>query len=181
MITTIKKVKPMFNNMVVTLNKYPTDLKTTGGIIDSTRAGSVKEYQTVVAVGPMVRGIEVGDIVYINPKRYAVMQHKPGSLQDGVIKDIRFDGEACAICTASTSIMSELLIGKTIDEANVIIENYNNMIYEKDYDPEILEEAIAFMNTHKQANRIKCATLGWTGIKQILDKEQEETYGRYKK
>ena len=87
MITTIKKVKPMFNNMVVTLNKYPADLKTTGGIIDSTRAGSVKEYQTVVAVGPMVRGIEVGDIVYINPKRYAVMQHKPGSLQDGVIKD----------------------------------------------------------------------------------------------
>ena len=94
-----------------------------------------------------------------------------GKIEDGVIKDIRFDGEACAICTASTSIMSELLIGKTIDEANVIIENYNNMIYEKDYDPEILEEAIAFMNTHKQANRIKCATLGWTGIKQILDKE----------
>ena len=92
-------------------------------------------------------------------------------IEDGVIKDIRFDGEAGAICTASTSIMSELLIGKTIDEANVIIENYNNMIYEKDYDPEILEEAIAFMNTHKQANRIKCATLGWTGIKQILDKE----------
>ena len=64
MITTIKKVRPMFNNMVVTLNKYPTDLTTNGGIIDSTRAGSVKEYQTVVAVGPMVRGIEVGDIVY---------------------------------------------------------------------------------------------------------------------
>ncbi len=90
-------------------------------------------------------------------------------VEDGIIKDIRF--EACAICTASTSIMTELLIGKTIDEAKVIIENYYNMIYEKDYDPEILEEAIAFMNTHKQANRIKCATLGWTGIKQILEQE----------
>lgn len=87
MITTIKKVRPLFNNMVVTLNKYAKDLKTTGGIIDSTRAGSVKEYQTVVSVGPMVRGIEVGDIVYINPKRYAVMEHKSGSLQDGIIKD----------------------------------------------------------------------------------------------
>lgn len=92
-------------------------------------------------------------------------------IEDNVIKDIRFDGEACAICTASTSIMTDLLIGKTIDEANVIIENYNNMIYEKDYDPEILEEAIAFMNTHKQANRIKCATLGWSGIKKILDEK----------
>ena len=92
-------------------------------------------------------------------------------IEDNVIKDIRFDGEACAICTASTSIMSELLIGKTIDEANKIIENYQNMIYEKDYDPEIIEEAIVFMNTHKQANRIKCATLEWTGIKKILDQE----------
>lgn len=87
MITTIKKVTPMFNGLVTTLNKYPLDLKTKGGIIDTTKAGAVKEYQTVVAVGPMVRGINVGDIVYINPKRYAVMKHKEGSLQDGVIKD----------------------------------------------------------------------------------------------
>lgn len=66
-------------------------------------------------------------------------------IENGVIEDIRFDGEACAICTSSTSIMTELLIGKTIDEARVIIENYMNMIFEKDYDPEILEEAIAFI------------------------------------
>ena len=82
-------------------------------------------------------------------------------IENGVIE------EACAICTSSTSIMTELLIGKTIDEARVIIENYMNMIFEKDYDPEILEEAIAFYNTHKQANRIKCATLGWKGITQL--------------
>lgn len=87
------------------------------------------------------------------------------------IEDIRFDGEACAICTASTSIMSELLIGKTKDEAKVIIDNFNNMIYERDYDPDIIEDAIAFMNTHKQANRIKCATLGWKGIETLLEKE----------
>lgn len=95
----------MFNNMVVTLNKYPLDIKTVGGIIDSTKAGAVKEYQTVISVGPMVRGIEPGDIVYINPKRYAVMQHKEGTLQDGVIKDnpvvgykfdiVEIDGEEC--------------------------------------------------------------------------------------
>lgn len=87
MITTIKKIKPMFNGLVVTLDKYSKDLKTVGGLIDTTKAGSVKEYQKVLAVGPLVRGIEVGDIVFINPKRYAVMQHKEGSLQDGVIKD----------------------------------------------------------------------------------------------
>lgn len=100
-------------------------------------------------------------------------------IEDGVIKDIRFDGEACAICTSSTSIMTELLIGKTIDEARVIIKNYMNMIFEKDYDPEMLEEAIAFYNTHKQANRIKCATLGWKGITQLIDEsEKEDTHGK---
>ena len=89
------------------------------------------------------------------------------------IEDVRYDGEACAICTSSTSIMSELVKGKTKDEAQKIIDNYMNMIYEKDYDPDILEEAIAFQNTHKQANRIKCATLGWSGLIALM-KESEE-------
>ena len=48
------------------------------------------------------------------------------------IEDVRYDGEACAICTSSTSIMSELVIGKTKEEAMNIVENYMNMIYEKD-------------------------------------------------
>lgn len=95
-------------------------------------------------------------------------------IKNGKIEDIRFNGEACAICTASTSIMTELLIGKTIDEAREIIKNYNNMIYEKDYDPDVLEEAIAFMNTHKQANRIKCATLGWMGITKLIDESEKK-------
>lgn len=88
MIVTIKKVKPMFNGIVTTLNRYGNDQKIKGtDLIDSTKVGAVKEYQTVVSVGPMVRGINVGDVVFINPKRYAVMKHKAGSLQDGVIKD----------------------------------------------------------------------------------------------
>lgn len=92
--------------------------------------------------------------------------------QDKIV-DVRYDGEACAICTSSTSIMSELVIGKTKDEAMEIVENYMNMIYEREYDEDILEEAIAFKNTYKQANRIKCATLGWNGLVQLM-KESEE-------
>ena len=84
----IKKIKPMLNGVITTINKYKADVKVTGtSLIDSTKAGSVKEYQTVVAVGPMVRDIKVGDIVYINPSRYAVKKHKEGSLKDGVITD----------------------------------------------------------------------------------------------
>lgn len=88
MIATIKKVKPMFDGLVTTMNRYDSNTKVRGtDIIDSSKAGSVKEYQTVIAVGPMVRGIEVGDTVFINPKRYAVMKHEAGSLKDGVIGD----------------------------------------------------------------------------------------------
>lgn len=106
MIVTIKRVKPMFNGVLTTMNKYSDDYKVAGtDIIDSSKANSVKEYQTVLEVGPMVRGVNVGDVVFINPKRYAVMKHNPGSLQDGVIKDnpvigynfdiVEVDGKEC--------------------------------------------------------------------------------------
>lgn len=86
--TIIKSIKPMFNGLVTTLNKYPEDLRTEGSnLIDTTKAGSVKEYQTVIAVGPMVKGIKVGDTVFINPKRYMQTKHEEGSLKGGIIED----------------------------------------------------------------------------------------------
>lgn len=101
MITIIKSVKPMFNGIVTTMERYGSDTKIKGtSLTDPTKSGAVKEYQKVVAIGPMVRGIEVGDIVFINPKRYAVKQHKEGSLKDGVITDnpvIGYDFEVIEI------------------------------------------------------------------------------------
>lgn len=92
-------------------------------------------------------------------------------VENNIIKDICFDGVACTISTASTSIMSELLKDKSVEEANLIIENYLNMLYGRDYDEELLGEAAAFVNTSKQANRIKCATLSWNGLKEIINKK----------
>ena len=88
MITKIKAIKPMFNGIVTTCNKYPKNQAIAGTtLVDTTKADTIKEYQTVVSIGPMVRGIEVGDTVFINPKRYAVKKHKEGTLKDGVITD----------------------------------------------------------------------------------------------
>lgn len=82
----IKKIRPMANYLVTTKEEYTEeDVKKDGLIIKA--IGSLKEYQKVVAVGPMVRGIQVGDLVAINPKRYAKYKHNPGSLKDGVITD----------------------------------------------------------------------------------------------
>lgn len=91
-------------------------------------------------------------------------------VEDNIIKDIKFDGEACAICTSSTSIMIETLIGKTIDEVKEIYENYNKMLNEETYNPEILESAIVYDDISKQPNRKKCALLPWWGIEKVIEK-----------
>jgi len=89
-------------------------------------------------------------------------------IEHDIIKDIRFDGEACAISTSTASIMIKTLINKSVDSALEIINNYQNMIDEKDYNKEILEEAIAYDEIYKQPNRKKCALLPWNGIKEVL-------------
>jgi len=88
---------------------------------------------------------------------------------DDKITDIRFDGEACAISTSATSIMIETLIGKSVSEAEVIYNNFENMINEKEYDKDILDSAVVYDDLYKQPNRKKCALLSWWGIKKILD------------
>ncbi len=83
----IKKIRPMFNAIVTTMDKYEEDVVINGIIASSTTKGSLKPVQRVVAVGTMVRDIAEGDLVQINPKNYAVRKHKEGSLKDGVIED----------------------------------------------------------------------------------------------
>lgn len=95
-------------------------------------------------------------------------------IEDGIIKDIKFDGEACAICTSSTSIMIDTLIGKTIDEVINIYTNFSNMIDEKEYNEEVLEQAIVYDDIYKQPNRKKCALLPWWGIEKIINQIKGE-------
>lgn len=73
----IKKIRPMFNMVITTMDTYK-EVITNSGLVDTTRSNRLKEYQTVVAVGPTVRGINPGDVVFINPRRYARVTHKDG-------------------------------------------------------------------------------------------------------
>lgn len=94
-------------------------------------------------------------------------------IEEGIIKDIKFQGEACAISTSSTSIMLTNLIGKTIREAQEYIKNFESMVNEEEYDSELLKEGIAYNTIYKQNNRKHCALLPYIGIKKILDKYTE--------
>lgn len=93
-------------------------------------------------------------------------------IEDNIIKDIHFDGEACAICTSSSSIMTNTLKGKTIEEAKEIIDNFYSMIDDKEYNSEILEEANVYDDIAKQPNRKKCALLAWWGAEKLVKKEK---------
>lgn len=98
----------MFTSLITTMDKYEHDVITNGGLIDTTKQqGSIKEYQTVLAVGSSVRDIKVGDIVCINPTRFGVKKHQEGSLKDGVVTDnpiitynfdvVEMDGKQCLL------------------------------------------------------------------------------------
>ncbi len=93
-------------------------------------------------------------------------------IKNNKIEDIKFNGEACAISTASTSIMIKELIGKTTEEAIDFIKQFENMVEEKEYNSQNLGEALVFDDIFKQKNRKHCATLPYRGIVKVLEEYQ---------
>jgi len=95
-------------------------------------------------------------------------------VEDGVVKDIRFDGEACAISTSATSIMIRSLIGKKVDDVKKILINYQNMINEEEYDSELLGELNVYDQICKQPNRKNCALLPSVAVDKMLGELENE-------
>ena len=90
------------------------------------------------------------------------------NMSDGLVKDISWDGVGCSISMASVSVMSDLLIGKNIDEANEILKNFTELMQSKGQsagDEMVLDDAVAFAGVSKFPARIKCALLGWMAFK----------------
>jgi len=89
-------------------------------------------------------------------------------IEDGIVKDIRFDGEACAISTSATSIMIRSLIDKKVDEVREILKNYIAMINEEEYDKNVLGELEVYDTICKQPNRKNCALLPSVAVNKML-------------
>ena len=94
-------------------------------------------------------------------------------INDGVVKDIRFDGEACAISTSAASIIIQSFIGKSVEDVKKILKNYQNMIQEKEYDSELLGMLNVYDEICKQPNRKGCALLPSIAVDKML-KEKEK-------
>lgn len=80
----IKSITPMFTGVLVTANMY---VQPEEGLLGDNKNNALDEFQEVVAVGNAVRNVKVGDVVKVNPSRYAIKKHQEGSLKDGVISD----------------------------------------------------------------------------------------------
>lgn len=89
-------------------------------------------------------------------------------VENDVIIDIYFDGEACAICTSSASILVKNIYGRTLKEATQFVSEVENMIEQKEFELEIVNEAIVYEDIYKQNNRKICALLPYVAIKKLL-------------
>ena len=96
--------------------------------------------------------------------------------KDNKLEDIKFDGEACAISTASTSIMIKNMIGKSIDEVINYITNFEAMLNEENYEDIDFNEAVVFDETYKQGNRKTCVTLPYSGIKKAIEEYKKSLF-----
>lgn len=115
------------------------------------------EYKTVHIKNPTC-----GDDITIQSK-----------IENDIVKDVKHDGTGCSICCSSASVMSEVVIGKTKQEAIVITENYLNMLANKEYDETVeLEDAIVYSGVRKFPARIKCASIAWKAFEGTV-KESE--------
>jgi nitrogen fixation NifU-like protein len=89
-------------------------------------------------------------------------------LDGSTISSINWEGVGCSISQASTSIMSDLLTGKSLEEAETISESFLHLMQSKgteEGNPDLLEDAVALAGVSQYPARIKCALLGWMAFK----------------
>ena len=87
---------------------------------------------------------------------------------DGLVKDVSYDGQGCSISQASTSVMTDLLIGKPLAQALSTHEAFLALMQSRgtlEPDENVLEDGIAFAGVSKYPARVKCALLGWMAWK----------------
>jgi nitrogen fixation NifU-like protein len=99
-------------------------------------------------------------------------------LADGVVEDVSYDAVGCSISQASASVLTELVIGKKIDDAMAIHQDFLSLMQGKgevEPDEEVLEDAIAFAGVARFPARVKCALLSWMAWKDATVQTLEET------
>lgn len=120
---------------------------------------------------PFHKEIPNGDFIKINTSSESCIDDLDVyfDIDKDIIKDVYFEGEACAISTSATSIMLRKLIGKDINYVKNLLNNYRKMINEEEYDKDILEDLVVYDDIYLQPNRIGCALIPVKAIEKLLN------------
>ncbi len=97
-------------------------------------------------------------------------------VEDGVIRDIAWDGSGCAICTASASVMTDALKGHRVEEFGDLFERFHELVTgppDEVPDTEGLGKLAVFFGVREYPVRVKCATLPWHTLKAAIENRDE--------
>jgi nitrogen fixation protein NifU and related proteins len=99
---------------------------------------------------------------------------------DGVVEDVSYDAVGCSISQASASVLTDLVIGRSVDEAMSIHETFLTLMQGKgavEPDEDVLEDGIAFAGVARFPARVKCALLSWMAWKDATARSLEDSHG----
>lgn len=100
--------------------------------------------------------------------------HLTLQVEDGIVKDAKFDGEGCSISMASASMMTQAVKGQEIDTALRLSGIFSDMMLGKEYDDSIdLGDIEALQGVSQFPARIKCATLAWKAMEKGVQNEEK--------
>jgi len=94
------------------------------------------------------------------------------------VADVSYDGQGCSISQAATSVLTDLVIGRSVGDALKTVAAFNEMVSSRgkvEGDQDVLGDGIAFAGVAKYPARIKCALLGWMAFKDAVAQASEET------
>jgi nitrogen fixation NifU-like protein len=124
------------------------------------------------------------EVHHVNPTcgdEITLRVHLSGAGDDAVVEDISYDAEGCSISQAATSVMTDLLIGKTVAGALSVHADFQTLMQGRgtvEPDEDVLEDGIAFAGVAKFPARVKCALLSWMAWKdatsRVLGTEAKE-------
>ncbi|WIX78058.1 SUF system NifU family Fe-S cluster assembly protein [Amycolatopsis carbonis] len=92
-------------------------------------------------------------------------------LADGKVEQVSYEGQGCSISQASTSVLTDLVTGHTVEEAFTTMDAFVELMQGRgkiEPDEDVLEDGIAFAGVAKYPARVKCALLGWMAFKDAV-------------
>lgn len=95
------------------------------------------------------------------------------NIEEGIITDIAFQGEGCAISTASSSMMTEAIKGKSIAEAEALFQRFHDAVTLEEVEAEGLGSLQILMGVREYPTRVKCATLPWHALYSAIHAKDE--------